>query len=118
MMSATGKEKLKQQLANFVGTRLRRLPEFSHIYEAMESEEQIANLENRLQFMEDYWKRNEVASREKGVRWTNHKICHEMFQNAFEGHSRMYVQMPSLIPEDTRFDTPEDNETVLLQCSY
>lgn len=116
-MRAKGKEKLKQQLANFVGTRLRRLPEFSDIYEAMESKEQIANLENRFQFMEDYWKRNEVAYREKGVRWTNHKICHEMFQNAFEGHSRMYIQMPGLMPEDTRFDTPEENETVLLQCS-
>lgn len=116
-MRAVGKEKLKQQLANFVGTRLRRSLEYSGIYEAMESKEQIANLEKRFQFMEDYWVQNEVDCREKGIRFTNHKICHEMFQNAFEGHSRMYVQMPSLMPEDTRFDTPKENETVLLQCS-
>lgn len=116
-MSTAGKEKLKQQLANFVGTRLRRLPEFSDIYEAMESEEQIFKREDRLQFMEECWSKSKAANREKGVRWTNHKICHEMFQNAFEGHSRMYVQMPSLMSQDTRFDTPKENEAVLLQCS-
>lgn len=51
-------------------------------------------------------------------RLTNHKICHGMFQKAFEGHSNMHIQMKDLWYDGQDTWGPEsEDEVLMVSCS-
>lgn len=123
-MSETGKERLYQELDNFVATRLRPFPDlytYPYYYEYIESENDL-NAEERLTFINERTKHGYSFSK-----FTNHEICHEMFWNAFRGHSRMYIQVPNLNSEENTFFNYSDRsadakskgeeDTITLSCT-
>lgn len=113
-MYETGKERLYQELEKFVVTRLRPFPYYRYFYEYYELEYRCLNVEERLDFMDNVWRRNDYKYRKNGGEFvyfpqlTNHEICHEMFWNAFRGCSRMYIQLPNLTSEKNTFSDYSD----------
>ncbi len=48
---------------------------------------------------------------------TNHELCHEMFQNAYNDHSRMYIQIQNLCRDEERPDWESESGYITLSCS-
>lgn len=51
--------------------------------------------------------------------FTNHEVCDKMFKNAFQGKSKVFIQMPDLREREfSEYDKYTDNQkSILLQCS-
>lgn len=59
---------------------------------------------------------DDKRSDNKVPKLSNHKICHEMFRNAFEGRSNMYIQLEN-VSFDEEMASDRVNEVLVLQGS-
>lgn len=104
-MLDNGKKMLYWNLEKFVSERLRRYPN------KLEKEKSVRE---RLKKIEVGYIKEKIVD---NIVWndayynlqlTNHEICHELFWNAFRGHSRLYIQMPNFIVEDKEISNNSD----------
>lgn len=121
-MNEKSNERLYQELEKFVMTRLKPLPFYQCFCGSKVLKSECCNSEERLEIIDNVWETYNCKYKKKRgdlvcfPQLTNHEICHEMFWNAFRGHSRMYIQMPNLNAEENRFlnyvDKGKDIESI------
>lgn len=129
-MNLNGKDRFSYELEKFVATRLNPYPIYrywddwrmwrdyrdSYFRECRDYKKSLCycfNAEERLNRIEHLQEKAEhiyknICINEGGEfihfpHLTNQKICHEMFENAFWGCSRMFIQMPNLNLEENTF---------------
>ena len=119
-------EEFNRELEKFILTRLRPSQSFFQISDIEVFEKDIEmSASERLDFIDEFWGNyNYMVDKRLSYfnRLTNHIICHEMFRNAIEGRSRVFIQVPTRIfdkPADIKFqeESEGENNAVIVSCS-